>query len=735
MGYAQTLQQIQRHFIKCAAVIAAIFFVGSTCNAQNKPAGEKPQAVFPLDLNKYPGLLEEFSRLAEKLQHNIQFPAARGESRLLPLLPESTVFYAALPNYGDVTNQALKVFRQERQESVELRDWWDHGEPATAGPKVEDFLEKFSQLHEYLGEEIVMSVVWEGKEPNLLIVAQVRKPGLKKFLQQMVEQFSGKTKPSLRVLDLEELATAKEKTPGEGLMVLIRPDYVVGAVDLATLRSFNARLNGGSREFVPTPFGQRISQEYQGGVTVLAAADLHKILKQASPGANQNAALLHSGFADVKYLVWAHKNVAGQPVSQMELSFNAPRHGAASWLAKPGPMGSLDFVSDKTMMAGTVVLTNPAGIFEDVKELATLSNSNAFAMLPGFEKALNLSLKDDLLSLLGGELTVELDSLTPTQPVWKAILRVNDAGHLQQTLSTLMTAAHFELENGDVGGVAYQTVQIPSQKGVMEIGYAFVDGYLVVGTSRNAVAEAVASHRSGGSLGKSKKFLTSLPPGYPPEASALLYEDPIAMAALRFQQLVPGFAESISQASKEAKPAVVCVYGEEMAIREVSRSSALDAGAVLIVAAIAIPNLLRSRIAANEASAVGSVRTVNTAQYTYSGTYPQRGFAPNLATLGSDPRKPTAYSPEHAGLLDQSLANESCIADAWCTKSGYRFRVTAICKQRTCQEYVVVATPADSNTGTRSFCSTSDGVIRYKAGSPLTSPLSVSECKAWPALQ
>ncbi len=269
----------------------------------------------------------------------------------------------------------------------------------------------------------------------------------------------------------------------------------------------------------------------------------------------------------------------------------------------------------------------------------------------------------------------------------------------------------------------------------MEIGYAFVDGYLVIGSSRDVVAEAVRLHKSGESLAKSKKFLASLPAGHSPSASALLYQDPIAMTALRLRQVAPGMAESLAQLAPEGTPGAMWIYGEETAIREASTSSAMDVGGVLIVAAIAIPNLLRSRIAANEASAVGSVRTVNTAQVTYAATYSQRSYAPDLTTLGPDPRGPNVYTPGHAGLLDETLANKSCTADAWCTKSGYHFIVTAVCKQHICEEYVVIATPVDSNTGTRSFCSTSDAVIRFKMGPPLTSPVSASECKAWSPLQ
>ena len=736
MRYAQTLQQRRRYFIKCTAIIAVIFLVAPACDAQVMPVGQVPEAPWTQELNKYPGLLAEFGRLFDRLQQNLQFPPARGESRLLPMLPESTMSYAAFPNYGDVAHQALKIFRQELQESSALRDWWQHGELAAAGPKVEDSLEKISQLCQYLGEEIVVSGAMQGPEPSPLIVAEVRKPGLKKLLQQMVNELAGESKPGVRVLDPQELATAKDGGPAHDLVLLVRPDYVVGALDLPTLRSFNARLDRRSRDFVSTPFGQRVREAYEGGVTILAAADLHKILSQVPPGTKQNQLTFQrSGFADIKYLVWEHKNVAGQAVSQAELSFVAPRHGAASWLAAPAPLGSLDFVSPRAMLAGTIVLTNPAQIFEDVKELASASDPGAFAALAQYEKALNISLKEDLLRHLGGEITAELDNVTPPMPEWKAILKVTDPNRLQQTLSTLLAAAHIGAEQLNDGGVTSYTLRIPSSQTSFEIGYAFVDGYLIIASSHETVAEAVRMHRSGESLGKSRKFLESLPPGHSSGASALLYEDPIAMTALRLRLVAPEMAGALAQLASESTAAVACVYGEHTAIREASTGGALDAGAVLVVAAIAIPNLLRSRIAANEAAAVAMVRTLNVAEITYAATYPERGYAPDLATLGPDPGRTNAYTADHAGMIDAAVGNPSCTAGAWCTRSGFRFTLTAVCKQHLCEEYVVIATPIDSNTGTRSFCSTSDGVIHFKIGPPLTSPVSVSECRAWPPLQ
>ncbi len=671
----------------------------------------------------------------KKLMLSVQFPAARNEGRLLPLLPSSTIAYAAIPNYGDTLSQTLKIFRQELKESQVLRDWWGHGQMATSGPKVEDALDKICQLHQCLGDEIVVSVAMEGKEPTFLIFSEIHKPGLRQFVEQTTEDKSGKSNADVHVMDVHELATAKEKVPPGNLFVLARPDFVIVSENLAEIRNLNARIDGHSGEFASTAFGQRMAREYQGGVTTLVGADLHNIIEKSSPAAKQSATFQHSGFAEMQYLVWDHKAVAGTQVSQMELSFNAPRHGAASWLAKPTSLGSLDFVSPKAMMVGTLVLANPARIFDEAEELASLSNSNSVAAVLQAEQTRKISLKDDLLSLLGGEITVEVDTKTSAQAAWKAFLAVKDTSHLQQTLDTLVAGAHLEASQVDNRGVTYHTLQVPSGKGAIEMTYAFVDGYMVIGSSQDAAIEAVQFHRSGGSLAKSQKFLAALPPGHSVEASGMLCENSIAMTALRLRTILPELGKSLEQYSGEATPSIIGVYGEESAIREVSTNSAFDLGGALIVAAVAIPNLLRSKIAANESSAVGSVRTINTAQVMYASTYPNKGYAPNLASLGPDPRGPNAGSPEHAAMIDESLANESCRAEGWCTKSGFKFQVKAICKDKVCEDYVVIATPVSYSTGTRSFCSASDGVIRLHVGDPLTEAPSAAECTIWTALQ
>src|SRR5581483_8391908 len=439
MGY---VRHLHRHLIKYVVFVTVIFLLSSLSAAQASKQGTA-QAPAAEELNKYPGLLPEFGQLLQKIQREVQLPPARSQSRLLTLLPQSTTFYAAFPNLGDASNQVLKIFQTELQQSPVLHAWWQHSAMTSDGPKLEDFLGNFYQLSQYLGDEIVVfGTTGDGKEPEGLILAEVRKPGLKIFLEQQSKSLAGNSKQAVRVLDVTDLASLKDSGSPQQPVILVRPDLVVGALNVATLRNFNAQIERNSREFASTEFGQRLAQTYQGGTTALGAVDLQKILRELPRSTPQNQmALERTGFSDVKYLVWEHKSTAGQSTSQMELSFTGPRHGIASWLRAPGPLGSLDFVSPKAVFASSILLKDPAQIFDEIKDLSTSSNPKAFAGIAQMEQALRLSLRNDLLGQLGGEITVELDSLVQSDPKWKAVLRVNDPDRLQATLSTLLARA------------------------------------------------------------------------------------------------------------------------------------------------------------------------------------------------------------------------------------------------------------------------------------------------------
>jgi type II secretory pathway pseudopilin PulG len=735
-GYRVT--RTARKVAACLTAVLLLVFLSYECAAQSNAAGAKPAST----VEKYPGLPAELGRLLERLKREVQIPPARYESHLVPLLPAGTTYVIASPNFGEAAHQSLAVFHDELKQSSVLNDWW-HGEMAQSGPQLEDAIEKFYQISSYLGDEIVVSGdIQESKQASnraFLLLAEVKKPGLAEHLRQLFQSIPDKSRPKIRILNPRELPAEAAQPEGADLVVLVRPDFVIAARDVDAVASFNALLDAKSHEFASTPFGQRLAQAYQAGAEAVGGADLQTILSRQVAGNPTNKALLdRSGFGDLKYLVWNSRMAGEEAVSESELSFTGPRHGAAAWLASPGAMPSLDFVSPNGFMVASLLLKNFGEIYDDIKGLSNETNPNASATVSQMERAMQVNLRDDLLSKFPGELTFELNGVTEKKPVWNVILRVNDAQQVQKTLDKLLAAQSARTVESEDSGTTYYTVIGPPPQKTGEVTYAFVDGYMVIASSRETAMATVGVHKSGESVVHASVLQAPLPSGYSSEVSALFYESLAAIVAAAMRQATTPAAIAAMQVSPiltTAPPVVMRAYGEDTVIRGLTVGTATDPSVMMMVAAIAIPNLLGARIAANESAAVGSLRAVNAAQATYAAVYSPRRYAPDLASLGPDPRGRNFRSPEHARLLDNILGNSSCTAGKWCDKTGYRFTLSATCKLEVCSEFVVLATPLHYNSGSRSFCSTSDGVIRYRSGAPLDTPIAPSECRSWTPVQ
>jgi type IV pilus assembly protein PilA len=149
---------------------------------------------------------------------------------------------------------------------------------------------------------------------------------------------------------------------------------------------------------------------------------------------------------------------------------------------------------------------------------------------------------------------------------------------------------------------------------------------------------------------------------------------------------------------------------------------------ILIIAAIAIPNLLRARIAANESSAVASIRTTNTAEITYQTANPTIGFA-SMSVLGGS-GSPCTLSATAACLLDNTLALG--------TKSGYLFIATPHVggSGTVTNTLTVSAIPQSYNqSGVRAFCSNEDAVIRASNTATPTQQTTDAGCAGYTVLQ
>ena len=148
---------------------------------------------------------------------------------------------------------------------------------------------------------------------------------------------------------------------------------------------------------------------------------------------------------------------------------------------------------------------------------------------------------------------------------------------------------------------------------------------------------------------------------------------------------------------------------------------------ILIIAAIAIPNLLRSRMAANEASAVGSIRTINTSAVTYSTTYQTQGYPATLGAMGDGGNNPCTATAATACLIDNVLASNGTPANAG--KSGYNFSATAVTGPPFA--FWTTASPISAQTGTKAFCAVDDGVIRNNASGNTAAATGYANCQTF----
>jgi type IV pilus assembly protein PilA len=140
---------------------------------------------------------------------------------------------------------------------------------------------------------------------------------------------------------------------------------------------------------------------------------------------------------------------------------------------------------------------------------------------------------------------------------------------------------------------------------------------------------------------------------------------------------------------------------------------------ILIIAAIAIPNLLRARIAANESSAAASLRTIGTAEVSYATSYPGTGFPATITPLGGG--NPCTPAVGTACLIDSQLTLG--------VKSGYTFAAVGQNPVNLANtQFVSNGNPATLNTtGVKGFCGTEDNVVRFQ--SPGAAAVTYAACQ------
>jgi hypothetical protein len=539
---------------------------------------------------KYVALLGELSAIQKRIDA-IPGPGLRYQSKLAGLLPENTVMFASIPNLAPVLAEADGIFEERVAQSPVLREWWNDQETQ----KLREIVSQVRTFGDYLGDEVVLAIPSvNGQLQSPLVVAQVvsdtRQPGLQSFLEQQFAALKATAGAAPLLItdprvDLGSAPSSREHGP----MVMVHGNVVALGGDTTQLARVAAIVDsGGQSGFLATPLWSRVAQSYQSGAGWLFAADMEQIVRQNVPksqnvtNATETSGLDLSGLNNVHYLVIERKENLGRTENSAALSFSGSRHGLMSWLANPGPMGTLDFVSPDATFAASFVIKNPGAVLQEVIGMAG-AESGPSAVLSDFQNQTGINLLNDVAANLGGEMTVAFDGpLLPT-PSWKVAIEVDNLARLEWAIEQAVTTAQHDypdagatLTNSTVGGLAYHTLK--SAKLPVEIDYVFTDGYMLIAPTQALLEAAIQNRASGLTLARSAAFRAQLPQDGHVNFSGLLFYNlgstlgPVVDQLKKGGLMTPDQQKSAEMLTSNREPGLVYAYGEPDRIVVASRS-------------------------------------------------------------------------------------------------------------------------------------------------------------------
>ena len=539
---------------------------------------------------KYANVLSGLASLNSELK-KVQQPGVRNSTHLLDLMPENTVVYVAIPNLADSIVESHRVIQERMSQNAALREWWAK-EQSGKSQNMDQVVETIRQFGSYLGDEIAVSVSMDdqGRPGEPLVLAELKNSeGFRQFLEQEIAKYAGdkKGRPEIEFVQDPSTATAPSTdAKSEKLYVWIQSNLFAASPKLQQLQSVAAITNGSASSFSASPFHNRIAQVYQQGAGLVVAANLEKVVantkaeRAKGPDAEkQETALNKLGILSVKYFVLDQKDDNGKTHTEASLSFNDAQRGIPSWLAAPGPMGSLDYISpDANVVAGFVV-KNPATLVDDLLGVLDGVSPELRKNLDKLQSDHGLNIRNDIAAPLGGEFAFAIDGPILPTPSWKMVFEVNDPEHLQQTLERMVTEVNKQAaylgksgltwENTDLAGRKYYMLR-STDFGMIQVNYTYANGYLIVGPSRALVERALRSQESGLSLLRSPKFTAGLPADGNANFSAVFYHNlgglvPAGLAstaASTAEQLPSGPQEAVKAFAAEMKPTLAYAYAQ-----------------------------------------------------------------------------------------------------------------------------------------------------------------------------
>jgi hypothetical protein len=510
---------------------------------------------------KYANLVSELAKLKREVNQKVARPGVRYSSKFVDLLPENTVFYAALPNFTETIADSQRVMQERISQNPALAEWWKGNKGDGLGIN-EQTLARVREFGSQLGEEIVVSAEMDAKgEPNgILVFGEVKDAAkFRTYLDGQLASFAKESGdlPNVRFIDdpltatvtntpaatkteKSNAANAKKVAAKSEVFVWIHNDIFAASPQFETLRGLATRQNASSKSrFTGSSFYQRITDIYKDGAGIVVAADLEKIVAQAVSKDNKPDAerriegFRQLGVTNLRHFVVEQKEVNGKTLSRAALTFSEANRGIATWLAAPASMGALDFISPNANVATAFVVKKPELLVDDLLGFFETVNPDLRRQMEEIEKQQGVSIRNDFAAPLGGEFAFAIDGpLLPT-PSWKVILEVYDQAKLQETFgkaieklnqfSILHGKGKLSLENTTAGDRTFYSIK--SADTGFEVHYTYANGYLVAAPSRALLEQSIANRDAGNTLVHSSRFISALPQDGNTNFSVILYHD------------------------------------------------------------------------------------------------------------------------------------------------------------------------------------------------------------------
>ena len=512
----------------------------ATTNASIEKIPVKDEIAWSRNAARYAQTLKSLAALQTEL-NSVAKPGVRHSTRLLDMMPEDTVVYAALPNLSATIAESNRIIEERIQQNPALKDWFANRHDAR-GPGMNQTISTIKEFGDQLGDEIAAGAgVSATNDPvGPIVLAELKNPAdFRAFFDAEMQKLGGqgKTPPVQWVDDPKTVQPLTDKAGNKPIYLWIAGDILVASPNVAQLQAVanRAQANG----FTTTPFHDRIASVYSEGAGLVIAADLETIIahtrgvRRLAVGAKHEEALSELGVFNMKSFVLDQKDSEGKTNTRAVLSYTETNHGVTSWLAQPAPMGSLEYISPDANVVGGFVVKNPTALVDDLLGVLNRVSPDLNKKLTDLQNDHGLDLRKDFAAPLGGEYAFAIDGPILPMPSWKLIFEVNDPAHLQQAFEHVVEEVNKQMAKEgkaglgwdltDAGGHTFYTLR--SKDFGVEVNYVFANGYLIACPTRALVEQALKYHDSNVNLSHSAKFVAGLPADGNTNFSALIYHN------------------------------------------------------------------------------------------------------------------------------------------------------------------------------------------------------------------